>query len=411
MLKKNTACRDCGSSKLHLFTDVFDQPPANAFPVTSDEEESYFPLKAYVCEDCQLVQLTDVVDTDTLFQNYVYLATGAGLTLPAHFTKYAEDVIRRFNLDSTSRLVELGSNDGFLLRAFKQLGVTNVLGVDPAKNVAAYATSQGLETIPEPWSVTVARRIRDTRGPADIIIGNNVVAHIDDHIDLFTGIKELLAPKGVFIFEAPYLVDMFTNLAFDTIYHEHLSCLALRPIKRLVESLGLEVIDIELKKVQGISMRVFIAHAGAHPVSQNVADAVENEEHLGMHTVEAYQKLALRIEERKQEVRDILAKLKAEGKVIAGYGAPAKGNTLLNFFDIGTETLEYLTEELPTKIGKFSPGKKIPVVDMKEVRKNPPDYFLMLAWNYADSILEREKALRENGVKFIIPIGEKVQIV
>lgn len=411
MLKKNTVCRDCGSSELHLFIDVFDQPPANAFPVARDEEESYFPLKAYVCEECQLVQLTDVVDTDTLFQNYVYFTGGAGLTTPDHFARYAEDMIQRFGLTADSRVVEIGSNDGLLLRAFKERGVTHVLGVDPAENVAAYATSQGMETLPEAWSMEVARRIRDTRGLADVIIGNNVVAHIDDHADLFTGVRELLAPQGVFIFEAPYLVDMFINLSFDTIYHEHLSCLALRPIKRLVESLGLEVIDIELKKVQGTSMRVYVARIGAHEVSERVAAAIAREEDLGMHTIEAYQKLALKIEERKQEVREILATVKSEGKKIAGYGAPAKGNTLLNFFDIGPETLEYLTEELPLKIGKFSPGKKIPVVDMKEARKNPPDYFLMLAWNYEESILEREKSLREGGVKFIIPIGDKVRIV
>lgn len=411
MLKKNTTCRDCGSSKLHLFIDLNDQPPANAFAEAHDTEEQVFPLKTAVCEDCSLVQLLDVVDIDTLFQNYVYFSAGAGLTLPAHFTKYADDVTQRFNLNAESRVVELGSNDGLLLRAFKERGVVNVLGVDPAKNVAEYATSQGVETIAEPWSVSVAERIKAEKGLADIIIGNNVVAHIDDHVGLFTGVKTLLAPQGVFIFEAPYLIDMFTNLAFDTIYHEHLSCLSLRPIKRLVESLGLEVIDIEFKKVQGLSMRVFIGHKGAHTVSPHVEEAVAREVEMGMDKVETYVTLANRIHERKREIVELLAKLKAEGARIAGYGAPAKGNTLLNFFDIGTDTLEYLTEELPTKVGRFSPGKKIPTVHVEEARKSPPDYFLLLAWNYADSILEREKAMREAGTKFIIPIGEQVIII
>ncbi len=411
MLKTITTCRDCGSDKLHLFLDLCDQPPANAFAATADTVEEFFPLRASVCEDCNLVQLIDVVDLDTLFQNYVYLSTGAGLTLPAHFTQYAEDVIKRYSLSSESRVVELGSNDGLLLRAFKERGVPNVLGVDPAKNVAEHANSQGIETIAAPWSAEIAERIKQTKGYADVIIGNNVVAHIDDHLDLFSAVKSLLAPEGVFIFEAPYLIDMFTNLAFDTIYHEHLSCLALRPIKKLVESLGLEVIDIELKKVQGISMRVYIAHAGARPVSSNVSEAVGEEVRLGLNTLEAYDALAKRIYTRKKEVKDLLETLKKEGKTIAGYGAPAKGNTLLNFFDIGPETLEYLTEGLPTKIGKFSPGKKIPVIDIEEARKSPPDYFLLLAWNYADSILVKEQPLRDAGTKFIIPIGEKVVIV
>lgn len=412
MISKNTACRACDSEKLHLFLDLSDQPPANTF-ISKDQigREASYPLKTYVCEDCNLVQLIDVVDLDELFQNYVYFTSGAGLTTPKHFTDYAVDMINRFGLTPESLVVELGSNDGLLLRAFAEKKVTKVLGVDPAKNVAEAATKSGIETIAQPWSKGVAESISSTHGSADLIIGNNVVAHINDHRDLFGGIKKLLAPEGVFVFEAPYLLDMFDELSFDTIYHEHLSCLSLRPIKRLIEEVGLEVIDMETKSVQGLSMRVFISHKGSHTVSSNVQKFVDKEIAYGCDTVSAYHQLATRVEERKDTLVSLMADLKRSGKRIAGYGAPAKGNTLLNYMNIGPETLEYLTEGLPSKIGKLSPGMNIPVIDIADARLNPPDYFLMLAWNYADSILENESKMRASGTKFIIPIGKNIVIV
>lgn len=412
MITKNTACRDCGSTQLHFFLDLNDQPPANAF-IAEDQigNENFYPLRTYVCQDCQLVQLIDVVDLDELFQNYVYFSTSAGLTLPKHFTDYAEDMIDRFGLSDDTLVVELGSNDGILLRAFKENGIKNVLGVDPAHNVAEVANKAGIQTIAQPWSVEVAEEVREKHGHATLIIGNNVVAHINDHKGLFEGIKKLLVQDGVFVFEAPYLVDMFEELSFDTIYHEHLSCLSLRPIQRLVESLGLEVFNMETKKVQGTSMRVFVGHKGAHDIAPAVNEFVQKELALKLDTVDAYDELAKRVEERKNELLTILRDLKSEGKTIAGYGAPAKGNTLLNYLRIGPETLDYLTDE-QLKVGKLSPGMHIPVIHIDEARKSPPDYFFLLAWNYADSILEKKEVeVRQKGTKFIIPIGKEVRIV
>jgi len=411
MIRRNTTCRDCGSDKLTLFLDLNDQPPANAFVANdSVKDEANYPLKAYVCENCQLVQLIDVVDLDELFQDYVYFSAGAGTTTPKHFSDYAEDIIKRFSLKKDAFVVELGSNDGLLLQAFKEQGISNVLGVDPARNVAEVANKRGVETLAQPWNEALAKEIQETRGSADLVIGNNVVAHINDHQDLFKGIRALLSPKGVFVFEAPYLIDMFDNLSFDTIYHEHLSCLSLRPIKRMVEELGLEVIDMETKAVQGVSMRVFIAQKGAHVVSERVEEFVQKELAYKLDSVDTYHTLAKRVHARKKEILTLLEKLKAEGKRIAGYGAPAKGNTLLNFLETGPETLEYLTDE-STKIGKLSPGMHIPVIDVKEARETPPDYFVLLAWNYLDSVLEKEKDMRAKGTKFIVPIGEKVIII
>lgn len=414
MVTANTVCRDCGSSKLTLFLDLSDQPPANAF-LTKERlvggKEAAYPLKAQVCDDCQLVQLADTVDLDTLFQDYVYLTAGAGPTTPKHFTEYAESIAKRFALGKESFVVEIGSNDGLLLSAFQRLGITKVLGVDPAKNVAKIANERGTPTLSEPWGERVAERIAKEHGKADLIIGNNVVAHIDDHQGLVRGVKALLAPGGAFVFEAPYLVDMFENLSFDTIYHEHLSCLAVRPLQRMFKSHGLEVFDVEVKVVQGVSVRVFVGWPGKHDISENVSDFVEKEKAMGLDRVESYHALARRVEERTRELVDLLAKIKKEGKRVAGYGAPAKGNTLLNYAKIGPETLEYLTEELPTKIGKFSPGMHIPVVHVDVARKDPPDYLLVLAWNYLEKILEREDAVRKQGTKFIVHTGEHLRVL
>lgn len=414
MLTHNRTCRDCGSEKLTLFLDLSDQPPANAFLTKESLDagtEVFYPLKAYVCEDCQLVQLLDIVDVDTLFQDYVYLTGGAGPTTPKHFTEYAASMVERFHLTSSSFVVELGSNDGLLLRAFQQLGLQNVLGVDPAKNVAAMANEKGTPTIAEPWGKEVASEIARTHHKADMIIANNVVAHIDDHRGLVDAVKILLAPDGAFVFEAPYLVDMFENLSFDTIYHEHLSCLSVRPLQRMFEKSGLEIFDVEGKQVQGESIRVFVGFPGMHAIDSHVAEYVQREEALGLHRIPSYHDLARRVENRMSELTALLGQLKSEGHRIAGYGAPAKGNTLLNYAKIGPGTLDYLTEELPTKIGKYSPGMHIPVVHIDEARNDPPDYFLVLAWNYLEKILEREDALRKRGVKFIVPTGPSLRVL
>ena len=278
MISKNTVCRDCGSQELVQFIDLSDQPPANAF-ITKEQitKEKHYPLKAYVCADCQLVQLTDIVDLDELFQNYVYFSAGAGPTLPKHFSDYADMVVERFHLGKDSFVIELGSNDGLLLSAFQRHGI-KVVGVDPAHNVTKVANERGVPTIAEPWSEQIARTIVKEHGKADVIIGNNVVAHINDHQGLVKGVKAALKPTGSFIFEAPYLVDMFENLTFDTIYHEHLACLSLRPLKKMFESHGLAVFDMIIRNVQGVSLRVFVGFPDAHEVSPRVRYFVNRSE-------------------------------------------------------------------------------------------------------------------------------------
>lgn len=406
MFKHRKTCRMCGSSDVVPFLDLGHQAPANSFikPQQFAQENSY-PLVVYFCNKCNLTQLLDVVDKKELFSDYVYF-TSVMPTTPKHFTEYAKSVMDRFDFKKKGGMVvELGSNDGLLLKAFQEQGI-KVLGVDPAKNIAKVANKNGIRTLADFWSESIAKKIQKEHGKARAIIGNNVVAHIDDHRGLAKGIRALLADDGIFIFEAPYLADMFENLTFDTIYHEHLSFLSLRPLIRFFKQFDLQVFDVEFFSVQGHSFRVFVSKTGAYPVSIHLKKAVGKELQMKLDKFQSYIKLANNVKNQKKKLLTILKDLKSQGKSIAGYGAPAKGNTLLNYCDIGPEILDYLTEALPTKIGLWSPGTHIPVINIEDARKSPPDYFLMLAWNYEKKIIEKEKRFRNRGSKFIIPIKD-----
>ncbi len=366
--------------------------------------EPIYPLRVLFCVNCGLCQLGEVVDPEILFRDYVYFSSG--MPSSPHYRAYAEEVAERFVKSSDDLVVEIGSNDGHLLREIQKKGVT-ILGVDPARNIAMLATANGIETIPEFFGEQIGKKIREDRGSARVIIGNNVVAHIDDHHGLMAGIIALLADDGVFILEAPYLVDMVENLTFDTIYHEHLSYLAVRPLQHLFAQYGMEIFDVKIFPVQGYSLRVYAGKKRMHPISSSVHDFLQKEYAMGLDTIDAYYALRDRIFALKNDVRAVVLGLKQEGKRIACYGAPAKGNTLLNFFNINTSLVDFATEELPSKIGLFAPGMHIPVISIEEARKNYPDYFLLLAWNYKDVIVEKEKEFRERGGKFIMPIGEE----
>lgn len=402
-------CRMCQSENLTEFLDLGEQPLANAFLKNTSEFaiENFYPLKVYFCHDCYLAQLLDVVDKEILFKNYIYFSSGMP-KLSDHFKNYAEDVMNKY-LEKNDFVVELASNDGLLLKFFKDSGY-RILGIDPAENIAALANSRGVLTWPKFFNQKLAEEIVQNYGPAKVILANNVVAHIDDHHDLAKGIKTLLAPNGVFVFEAPYLIDMFDNLTFDTIYHEHLSYLTIRPLKKLFEKYDLEIFKVEVHPVQGQSMRVFINHSGQHPVDQSVDYWLLKELAMELHLLESYQKLALRIAELKNNLINLLKEIKMAGKKIAGYGAPAKGNTLLNYCHIDTNFLDFALEDLPAKQGLYTPGSHIPTVNKQYAENHQPDYYLLLAWNYAKVILEKESQFRKNGGQFIIPV-EGIKII
>lgn len=415
-IHKNS-CRICGSKNLTKFLDLSKQPLANAFLENKDDfkAEKKYPLAVYFCHDCNLAQLLDVIDKKILYRNYIYFTSGiisilltANLSRDNHFFIYARDVLKRF-LKKRDFVVEIASNDGAMLSVFQKQGC-RVLGIDPAVNIAQVANQRGIETLAEFFDEKISRKIVRRYGQAKAIIANNVVAHIDDHHSLVRGIKELLAPQGIFIFEAPYLADMFENLTYDTIYHEHLSFLAVRPLKKLFEQFGLEFFDIEIQPVQGKSLRGFVCHQGVYPARPSVEQLVEGELKMGLEQLGTYLDLAERVKAQKNKLVAVLKDLKAKGKKISAYGAPAKGNTALNYCQIAPDLIDYAVDDLPIKQNRYTPGMRIPVVDRAYAAANPPDYYLMLAWNYADAILKKEKEFRKNGGKFIIPV-EGVKIV
>lgn len=405
-VKTQTKCRICRSEELVEFLDLGMQPLANSFIArqSTGTSERLYPLRVMYCKQCSLCQLGEVVDPEILFRDYVYFSSG--MPSSPHYRAYAEEIVRRFIASPNDYVVEIGSNDGHLLAEIQKKGV-KTLGVDPARNIAAEASARGIETLPEFFSEIITHKIVKTHGRAKVVIGNNVVAHIDDHHDLARGVSALLTDDGVFVFEVPYLMDMFDNLTFDTVYHEHLSYLALRPLQKLFEQFGMTIFEARVFPVQGNSLRVYACKQGAYPIQSSVGALAQKEVDAGLGTLSSYQHLAKCIAELKVNVREIVRAIKQEGKKIACYGAPAKGNTLLNYFGFNADLLSFATEELPSKIGLLTPGTHIPVLHIEDARKNPPDYYLMLAWNYKNVILEKEKDFRANGGKFIMPIGDE----
>ncbi len=409
MYKHNQQCRICKSEKLVKFLDLGNQPLANSFLKNKEEfkTEKTYPLVVYFCSECNLVQLLDVVSKEVMFSNYIYFSSGMP-KLSEHFKNYADEVITKF-LHPEDLVVEVASNDGILLKHFKDKGF-QVLGVDPAENVAKIAQNMGVETIVDFFSEILAKKIVSEKGKAKVILANNVVAHIDNHHDLAKGVMQLLDEDGVFVFEAPYLVDMFENLTYDTIYHEHLSFLAVRPLQTLFNQFGLELFDVQIQPVQGKSLRGFVGKQGKREVSAEVKRLVELELTLKLNTLEAYKNLAQRVETQKRQLFQLLIELKQQGKKISAYGAPAKGNTMLNYCGIGPEILDYALEDLSAKQNLFTPGMHILTVDALYAHNHEPDYYLMLAWNYETAILEKEQKYLNAGGKFIIPV-EGIRIV
>jgi len=409
MYNHQTHCRICKSENLTKFLDLGDQPLANSFLKSESEfaQEKKYPLAVYFCETCSLAQLLDVVSKEEMFSDYIYFTSGMP-RISGHFKAYAEDVMERF-LKPGDFVVEIASNDGILLKFFQDAGY-KALGVDPAANVVKVADKLGVTTIVDFFSKKLAGEIANDKGKAKAILANNVVAHINDLHDLAAGIKELLATDGAFVLEAPYLIDMFQNLAYDTIYHEHLSYLAVRPLQKLFGQVDLEIFDVQIKNAQGRSLRVFVGHKGIHNIDPSVQKYIDLELSMDLDKLEAYKVLAERAATQKERLVGMLKDLKAQGKKIAAYGAPAKGNTMLNYCQIGCDILDYALDNLPAKQNLFTPGMHIPTVDSTYAHSHLPDYFLMLAWNYAEQILDDEKDFAAKGGKFIIPV-EGVKII
>ncbi len=399
-------CRICGSPKFLPVLTLGSMPPANAFLKKADfARERSFPLTLVFCPRCTLAQLREVVDPKILFAHYTYL-TNASAPLVAHFTHYAKEVIRRYPLSKKDLVVEIGSNDGTLLLQFKKSA--RVVGVDPAKNVAAIARKKGIPTEVAFFTVTRARRLKKKYGSATVVLANNVFAHIDDIHEVLRGVGELLGERGVYIFETHWVGNLLGKGGFDQIYHEHLSYFSLHALSYLAGLHGMRVVDVELVHMHGESLRVYIQKQGTPKVS--VAQFLAREKKLGLGRIGGYRSFAKKVERNKKELTTLLHKLKTQGKSIVGYGAPAKGNTLLNYIRIDGRVLDFVTDTTSLKQGLFTPGTHIPVVPPERLYTHPPHYALLLSWNYASAILAKEKKLRTEGVKFIIPVP-KVKVI
>ncbi len=398
------ACRICKGRDLEGFLNLGEQPHCNSFVRACDLDaaEMRWPLELLYCRDCHLVQLSCVVDADLMFRNYPYVS-GTTNTLSAHFYASARNLAARFAPPARALVVDIGSNDGSFLRGFTPLGL-RTLGVDPARNVAEMANREGIETINDYFGETLARRIRAERGSAFFITAAGVFFHIDDIDDVCRGVYELLDERGVFHIQAIYLGAMLEQTSFDNVYHEHLSYYTLRSVMHLLQRFELTVFDVGLSPIHGGSLMVYACRQDAYPMADSVQSLLAYEHVKNWDTPAPYREFAGRAQRVRDELLALLRSLKAGGKRIAAYGAPAKGNTLLNYGQIGSDLVEYAAERAPLKVGLFTPGMHIPVVAESEAMTNPPDYFLLLPWNFADELLTRNRAYRERGGKFIIPI-------
>jgi len=398
-------CRICSSNNLKMILDLGEQPPSNSFMDKNklNSVESKFPLRLFWCKDCYLVQLLDIVDKEYLFKNYFYM-TSASKPIVEHFKKYAQDVHQEFLQNNDSLVVEIGSNDGSLLKEFKKLG-TSILGIEPATNLSNLANQSDITTKNTFFSSQISKEIVKSRN-ASVVVANNVIAHVEDLQDLMNGIKILIGNDGIFIFEVPYLVDLIKNLEFDTVYHEHLSYFSILPLLKLVKQFGLEIFDIKKQSVHGGTLRIFVSKRDNYQIHNSVKIFIDDEKNLGLDKIEFYEKFSLNVKELKKNLIEILIKLKKENKIIFGYGAPAKGNVLLNYCEIDTKFLDYVIDTTPLKQGKYTPGMHIPIIAPSNL--NNGNVALLLAWNYESEILLKEKMFRNNGGKFLIPVPKPI---
>lgn len=410
-VKKVSSCRICKNKKLKTTISLGLTPLANAFLKEEhlDASEPFFPLEVNFCPDCGQLQLGHVVHPDLLFRNYVYVSSTSPI-FTAHFEEYAKEVYKRFKLSKKSLVVDIGSNDGILLKPFKKLG-TRVLGIDPAVKIAKKATKEGIETLPHYFNQKLIKKIIKTHGNADIITANNVFAHVHDLDELTLATKTLLKNNGIFIIEAPYLLDFLQNNLFDTIYHEHLSYFSIKPLTIFFERHNMVVLDVQKTTTHGGSIRVFVKKKNSkHKIQSNVRKMLEEEKKLGLHSSKTFIEFANNVKKNKTKLIGLLNKLKLRGKTIVGYGAPAKGNTLLNYFGIGKDTLDYIVDDSPLKQGLYTPGTHIPVVSSKKLQQTKPDYVLILAWNFAEPIMKKLSDFSIKGGEFIVPAPEPTTI-
>jgi SAM-dependent methyltransferase len=401
-----TACLLCQSPSVEEFLDLGRTALANKFLAAEELSlpEPAYPLKVGFCHACGHVQLTDIVPPASMFEDYLYVSSASD-TLKSHLYELSDIVVERRGLGAKDLVIDIGCNDGTLLSGFRRHGV-RVLGVDPAANLAALAKESGIDRYIGFFTAATAQEIVGRWGPASAITATNTFPHIPRLQDFITGIQTALAPGGVFVIEAHYLVDLLEQGAFDTVYHEHVSYWALGPMQRLFSRAGMEIMDVERLPIHHGQIRVFVQRKGDKAVNPRVAELLELERSLRIHEFSTYQNFAEKTRQIKSDLHSKLRELRQQGKSIAGYGAPAKGSTLLSYLEIGPETLSYIADRSTLKQGRYTPGSHIPVVPAERLLEDQPDYCLLLAWNFVDEIIAQQAEYQRRGGKFILPVPD-----
>lgn len=409
--RRRPDCRLCGSTRLEGAFSLTPTPPANAFVPESARgvPQASFPLELFLCADCGHLQLRDVVDPTALFEDYVYVS-GTSPVFVEHFRRCAQRAVALSGASGGDLVVDIGSNDGTLLRFFKEAGL-RVLGVDPARGIAARASAAGLETWNGFFTPSLGRRILREKGPATLVTANNVFAHADDLRGMATAARDLLASDGLFVFEVSYLADVYEKILFDTIYHEHLSYHSVAPLLPFFESLGMQLVEAERVDTHGGSLRGVAQKAGGRlKVGASVGERLEEERRLGLASLAAFQSYAARIDALKTELLSVLTKFKAGGKRLAAFGAPAKATTLMHHFGIDGELIDFIVDDSPLKQGLYSPGLHIPVLPSSAISERRPGGLLVTAWNFSGPIIAKNKAFLDGGGSFIVPLP-RVEVI
>jgi SAM-dependent methyltransferase len=403
---RGTGCRFCGGA-LHGFVDLGMSPLCESFLAADqlDAMEPFYPLKVMVCGDCFLAQLREYVSPEHIFRDYAYFSAYSDAWLD-HARRYAEMTAQRFALGPGSRIIELASNDGYLLQFFVAKGF-EVLGIDPAENVAKAAEERGVRTLTRFFDLDTARELAAKGITADLVAANNVLAQVPDINRFLAGLPLILRPNGVATFEFPHLLRLLEENQFDTIYHEHFSYFSLMTAERLFAAHGLRVFDVEELWTHGGSLRLYLCHEqAARPTTPAVARLIAREREAGLSDLATYAAFEQRVRATKQRLLEFLIDAKRAGKSIAGYGAPGKGNTLLNYCGIRSDFLDYTVDRNPHKHGKFLPGTHIPVLPPERIAETKPDYLLILPWNLKDEIMRQMASIRDWGGRFVVPIPE-----
>ena len=403
-----SACRSCGATLERTFVDLGMSPLANSYikPEQLNRMEPFYPLHVYVCEKCFLVQLKQFSTPHDIFSDYAYFSSFSDSWL-AHAKTYVDMIVDRFRLDRSSKVVEIASNDGYLLQNFVSRGIP-VLGVEPAANIAEVAKKKGIDTKVAFFGEKTALDLAADGWVADLIIGNNVLAHVPDLNDFVNGLKVLLKPTGVITMEFPHLLQMMQQNQFDTIYHEHFSYFSFLAVEQVFARHGMKIFDVDELSTHGGSLRIYACHTDdtSKPIQPRAKDLKSQEESAGFGQLNHYLSFGLRVETTKRKLLSFLISAKQEGKHVVGYGAPAKGNTLLNYCGVRTDLIDYTVDRSPHKQGHFLPGVHIPIYEPERVRDTRPDYLLILPWNIREEVMQQMSYIREWGGKFVVPIPE-----